>query len=114
MEGTNCAMSEYYYAVVSRPVAGREKEYNEWYDLQHMPDVLAVPGFVSARRYVAEVKGERQYLAIYEMHVESPDAAIAELSARAGTDLMPMSDALDMTRIDATVYRPWKRDNILR
>jgi hypothetical protein len=112
MEGTNCAMSEYYYAVVSRPVAGREKEYNEWYDLRHMPDVLAVPGFVSARRYVAEVKGERQYLAIYEMHVESPDAAIAELSARAGTDLMPMSDALDMTHIDATVYRPWKRDNI--
>src|ERR1700704_107863 len=43
----------YYYLVFSNPVAGREDEYNKWYDTQHAQDVVAVPGFVTAQRFVA-------------------------------------------------------------
>jgi hypothetical protein len=99
-------MSKYYYVVTSRAVLGREQEYNEWYERQHIPDVLSVPGFLSAERLVTEVDGERQYLAIYEMDIESPETAISELSARLGADRMPISDALDMSKINATLYRP--------
>jgi len=28
----------------------REKEFNEWYDRMHLPDILETPGFVAARR----------------------------------------------------------------
>ncbi|HKY14824.1 MAG TPA: hypothetical protein VJM33_07845, partial [Microthrixaceae bacterium] len=38
--------------VESRPAsAERAAEYHHWYDDVHLPDVLAVPGFVSARRF---------------------------------------------------------------
>jgi hypothetical protein len=29
---------------------GREDEFNLWYDPTHLPDVLKLPGFVSARQ----------------------------------------------------------------
>jgi hypothetical protein len=37
--------------VRSNPVAGREAEFNEWYDRQHVPDLLATPTLVAAQRY---------------------------------------------------------------
>ena len=46
----SAATSEtYYFFVFSNPVAGHEDEYNRWYDQQHAPDVVAIPGFVSAK-----------------------------------------------------------------
>lgn len=51
---------------------GREKDFNYWYQTQHLDERLGIPGFLSARRYKA-VKGEadREYLATYE--TESSD-----------------------------------------
>src|ERR1051326_2141529 len=50
------------------PDASYEAEFNDWYDREHIPLRMGVPGFHSAQRYV--VPGTRHYLAIYEM--ESP------------------------------------------
>jgi hypothetical protein len=47
-----------------------EAEYHRWYDEEHVPHLLAVPGFLSAGRYVA-VKGSPKYLALYEL--EAPE-----------------------------------------
>jgi hypothetical protein len=43
-----------------------EREFNEWYDTEHIPQLLGVPGFLSGRRYQA-VEGEPKYLALYEL-----------------------------------------------
>src|SRR6202163_114026 len=43
-----------------------EAEFNRWYDEEHVPHLLEVPGFLSAGRYVA-LKGAPKYLAIYEL-----------------------------------------------
>src|SRR6266851_4367521 len=43
-----------------------EAEYHRWYDEEHIAHLLAVPGFLSAGRYVA-VKGSPKYLAMYEL-----------------------------------------------
>jgi len=32
----------------------REDEFNDWYDLEHVPERLRVPGFLNARRWVGE------------------------------------------------------------
>jgi hypothetical protein len=40
------------YIVRSNPVPGREEEYHDWYSRQHLPQLLAVPGFASAQRFV--------------------------------------------------------------
>jgi len=42
-----------------------EPEFNSWYDTEHIPLRMAVPGFVSAQRYKSLKDGS--YLAVYEM-----------------------------------------------
>ena len=41
-------------------------EFNEWYNKEHLPELLSVPGILSAARYEA-VKGAPKYLACYEL-----------------------------------------------
>jgi hypothetical protein len=43
-----------------------EAEFNRWYDDEHLPRLLQVPGFLSAGRYEA-LTGGPKYLAIYEL-----------------------------------------------
>ena len=47
-----------------------EAEYHRWYDEEHIANLMAVPGFLSAGRYVA-LKGGPKYLALYEL--EAPE-----------------------------------------
>ena len=46
--------------------AKHDKEFNDWYNTEHLPELLAVPGILSAARYKA-VKGSPKYLAFYEL-----------------------------------------------
>jgi hypothetical protein len=41
-------------------------EYNEWYDNEHLPRLVTVPGVIRARRYTA-VSGSPRYLTAYEL-----------------------------------------------
>ena len=47
-----------------------EEDFNRWYDEEHVPERMAIHGFVSGRRYRA-IEGGPKYLAIYEM--DSPE-----------------------------------------
>jgi len=44
----------------------KEKEFNRWYNEEHLAERLSVPGFLSAARYEA-VKGGPKHLAVYEL-----------------------------------------------
>jgi hypothetical protein len=48
-----------------------EDEFNAWYNTEHLPELLSLPGFLDAARYVA-YKGVPRYLAVYEL--ESAEA----------------------------------------
>jgi hypothetical protein len=53
---------------MTEPPAAMEEEFNAWYDTEHMHERLAITGFRSARRWVADVApGEGKYLATYEL-----------------------------------------------
>jgi hypothetical protein len=56
--------------------ADKEKEFNRWYNEEHLAERLAVPGFLSAARYEA-VKGGPKHLACYELE----SAAVLESAA---------------------------------
>ena len=43
-----------------------EDEFNRWYNEEHIPERLAIPGVLNAARYMA-VKGGPKYLACYEL-----------------------------------------------
>ncbi|HEY49977.1 MAG TPA: hypothetical protein G4O13_08045 [Dehalococcoidia bacterium] len=57
----------------------REKEYNDWYDTVHLPDILETPGFVRAARYENSSPGEGQakFLATYEIETEDIGQTLA-------------------------------------
>jgi len=53
---------------LTEPPAGMDEEFNAWYDTEHLAERLSIPGFRSARRWVADCRpGEGKYLATYEL-----------------------------------------------
>lgn len=105
-------MSKHVFVVLTNPTGDRDAEYNEWYDKQHIPDVLQIPGIVAAQRFrlsdaqMAGSKSQWRYLALYELETDNPATALNELQARVGTPAMVMSDSLDMTNLGAFVFSP--------
>jgi hypothetical protein len=96
------------FAVHTNAVEGREDEFNDWYDDQHIPDVLAVPGFIRARRYeitdnLATPLTKFKYFAIYEIEGDPVEAAAA--LDKAVADGMFLSPAMS-TDLYATIYQP--------
>jgi len=43
-----------------------EAEFNDWYDTEHIPERLAIPGFRGARRY-RSIEGGPAYQALYDL-----------------------------------------------
>jgi hypothetical protein len=43
-----------------------EADFNRWYNEEHLPERLSLPGFAGARRFVA-VEGQPKYLALYDL-----------------------------------------------
>lgn len=57
---------------MTEPPPAMDEEFNAWYDAEHLPERLAIAGFRSARRWVAQVApGEGRYLATYELDAEA-------------------------------------------
>jgi hypothetical protein len=80
--------------VESRPTSpDREQEYNSWYDEVHMPELVALDGFVSARR-LRPVDGDGPYVALYEVEGDNLQAILDNMVANAGK--LHMSDALQL------------------
>ena len=95
-------MAKHLLLAFTNPGAGREEEFNRWYDERHVPDLLAVPGFVSAQRFaLTDATGQGRpgwtHLALYELETDAPNALMAEVRSRLGTEAMPVSDTLDPT-----------------
>ena len=101
-------MPRYKLVVMTKPVEGREQEYNEWYQNVHLTDVVAIPGFRSAqrsrlRRSLMPDQEPLPYLAIYEIETNDIDAAVDELVARSQSGRMVISSALSRDSF-AAVY----------
>ncbi|MFN0071825.1 MAG: DUF4286 family protein [Chloroflexota bacterium] len=65
------AQSRLVYIVTAEVEPDWEADFNRWYDEEHVPNLLTVPGYRSGRRYVA-VEGEPKYMAFWE--IDSMDA----------------------------------------
>jgi len=65
------------------PPEEMEEEFNEWYDTEHIPEREAVPGILSAQRFVVN-EGFPRYLALYDL--ESIDVLQSESYKRIGGD----------------------------
>jgi hypothetical protein len=107
------------FIVHTNAVEGREKEFNEWYSNQHLADVVAVPGFIRARRYEiskaqpgSSALDRYRYLALYEIEGD-PTVALNGLM-KALEDGMFISESMASESF-ATVYEPttsWVGDQV--
>ncbi|GAB7143772.1 DUF4286 family protein [Mycobacterium riyadhense] len=78
--------------VESRPSSpDRDQEYNTWYDEVHIPELVALDGFVSARR-LRPVDGDGPYVALYEIEADDLQTVLQNMLDNARN--LHMSDAL--------------------
>ena len=79
--------------VLTGPIPGREAEYEEWYDNEHIPDSLETEGFVSGRRYRlvpgagSDDSEWTQHLVIYDLEGDDLNDVWDALQARRDQDL---------------------------
>lgn len=100
-------MTKYIQTVVTAPVAGQEQEFNHWYDNTHLPEVLALPGFVAAQRYELvgpDAEERASYLAVYDIETDDIDATFKALVTGVQTT-MTRTDAMDEQATVVNVYR---------
>lgn len=55
------------FVVTMEPSAEFESRLNRWYDEEHFPERLSIPGFQNGRRYRRDADGAPKYLATYEL-----------------------------------------------
>jgi hypothetical protein len=105
----------YFFLVFNSPVAGKEDEYNHWYDEQHAPDVVSVPGFFSAQRFIYNDVQLREvalrkpkYLVLYTIVTDDLPAVIGEVKRRLSTGQTRVSATLDPKSGQMYMYRAFR------
>ena len=112
----SAAVETYYFFVFSNPISGHEDEYNKWYNEQHAPDVVAIPGFVTAQRFVkTDLPLYRmvdlqvpKYLVIYKIVTGDIEAVFKEVARRLETKETVMSPTFDSKTSVSYVYKPFR------
>lgn len=56
--------------VLMHPPTAFEEEFNAWYDTEHVPERLSVPGVLTAIRFTSVTTATPTYLAIYDLKNE--------------------------------------------
>jgi hypothetical protein len=94
-------LKTYVFMVLDEPLAGREADFNSWYDNVHLADLLGTPGLVAAQRYILgdvqrpKTAAAPKYLAIYTLVTDDVLATFGELRARAKS--FRPTDSVDAT-----------------
>ena len=101
-------MAKQLMLVLSEPTAGREDDYNDWYENLHLDEVIATTPIRSAQRFVLADQRSKQaphrYLALYEVEAEDPTAIFASIDEMC--DQRRDSDALNRETIAYWVFTP--------
>ena len=66
--------------------SSREKDFNKWYDVTHLPDVLRIPGVLRASRYERKnlTEGQGKFVALYEIETDDIEAVWAIIQEKGG------------------------------
>ncbi len=59
--------SKGFLLVFMNPPPAFEEEFNAWYDSEHIPERLSVPGFLTGLRYINITGGAPRFLAMYDL-----------------------------------------------
>jgi hypothetical protein len=106
-------MSRFVMVVLTNPVTDQDDAYNEWYDNEHVRDVVSVDGFLSGQRFRLTTTGignvdppSHRYLALYEVEAESAAVANDSLVEAARQGRLRGHEALDLSTIATWLFEP--------
>ena len=94
-------MARFLWLVMTNPAEGREREFNRWYDREHVPDMLGIDTVVAVQRFefvtgAGTAPPRHRYLAVYEVEADDPGETLAALNrARTEPGRMRVSSSLD-------------------
>ncbi len=100
--------------VLSNPIAGHEDGYNHWYNDEHVPDALKMPGFESAQRFILLPESTTgsyafpRYAIRFIFHTQDVLAASAEFKHRLDIGVIKRSPDFNY---DTAVSRYYARAN---
>jgi hypothetical protein len=105
-------ISKSIYMVFAESVPGREDEFNDWYEQQHIPDVLRVKGILAATRYmVSPVKTRSgaspptRYLTIFELDGD-PAEIVVRLAQAGAAGALRMNSSIAAERTTSFIFTP--------
>jgi hypothetical protein len=109
-------MARYIMTVRSNPVAGREDEYNQWYDQFHVRELVQTPTLVAGQRYkLAPIempdypgyqKAKHRYMVVYEIETDSLEQTKQILWSPQNVGRIKQSTAFDSSNVDCQIYVP--------
>lgn len=100
-------MPRHVLLVFTKPVPGREQEFNDWYDGTHLPDMLKLDDVLTAQRFRSSAAHPDPspmggYLAFYELDTSDPEATRQQIHEAAEAGAMPFGPSID--RADSVLY----------
>lgn len=102
-------MAKYVIVAQSRAKEGRDDEYNDWYEVAHLPELLALPGVKSGRRFRFETAmvgtPGLDYLAIYEIEADDIGVVLSAMGKAAADGSMSRTESLDAPASVLWFYR---------
>ena len=104
-------MARHTFVVFTNPLEGQEDEFNDWYNNQHLADVLAIEGFVAVQRFRLSDTGAGQefphrYLPLYEVETDDLDKVTRALAEAGESAAMPVSASFDRPGAIAKFFSP--------
>lgn len=101
-------MAKFILVGTSSAKAGQEAEYYKWYENDHVPAILSIPGVKSARRFQATPLSPQpnpgQLLGIFEIEADNPQMILAELQRRVTAGEMSQTDTLDKSSVQLCIW----------
>jgi hypothetical protein len=96
-------MARYQVIMMTESLPGQEEAYCKWCEEQHFPDIMRIPGVISAER-VQLRNGEEgapgRYLSIFRTD-QDPSLLMAEMVRRNGTPEMPAGSFHNRAKVQA-------------
>jgi hypothetical protein len=101
-------MPRYKMIALTKPLPGREDEYNDWYQNTHLPEVCALPGVTGAQRYrmAAPLQGydERGYLAVYDIETDDIRTTLGAFGQASAEGKMTVGEASDNANAYTVIF----------
>jgi len=110
-EGLAARMRTFDLIVLSNAKAGRDAEFNRWYDTEHLPDVLKIPGFETGQRFelvsnlTPSVFQLPRYAVRFILRSVDLQATITEVRRRLATGVTRPGPDFDMATSISRYYR---------